>query len=140
MDTKIKIGEAAAAAGVRVQTLRYYEQRGLLDAPVRTDGGFRLYPRSAIARVRFIKKAQGLGFTLEEIADLLALDGSAATTCAEVRPVVDRKVADIEDRIEQLRRLKKSLIALRDRCPGDRSARTDCPILNSLLTTRGGES
>jgi Hg(II)-responsive transcriptional regulator len=138
MDTEelFKIGEAAAAAGVRVQTLRYYEQRKLLDRPGRTEGGFRLYPKAAIRRVRFIKKAQALGFTLEEIAELLALDGSPAVTCGDFRPLVDRKVADIATKMRQLRRLRVSLLALRERCPGTAAGRSECPILASLEEDR----
>lgn len=138
MEKGIKIGEAAAAAGVRIQTLRYYEDRGLLAAPGRTEGGFRLYTRDIVRRVRFIKRAQTLGFTLEEVAELLTLDSSTGTTCGEVKPLVERKLSTVEEKIEQLKRLRVSLLQLRDTCPGKRTARAECPILASLTDADSG--
>jgi MerR family copper efflux transcriptional regulator len=132
VEKPLKIGEAAAAAGVRIQTLRYYEDRGLLASPGRTEGGFRLFGQDTIRRVRFIKRAQALGFTLEEVAELLALGDSTGGTCGSVKPLVERKLASVEEKIEQLSRLRISLVEIRDTCPGKLAALAECPILGSL--------
>lgn len=132
MEDDLKIGDVAAAAGVKVQTLRYYEDRGLIYPPRRTEGGFRLYVSDAVGRVRFIKKAQALGFTLDEILDLLSLDGATGTTCRQMRERVTRKLDDVDMKIRQLRKLRCSLAALADRCPGDEQPKRDCPIRRSL--------
>lgn len=128
-----KIGTVATAAGVNVQTLRYYEQVGLIAKPSRTEGGFRLYAPETIRRVRFIKKAQALGFSLEEVRELLALDESPETTCRDVRDRVDAKVASIDAMLRQLKQLRRALVDLGGRCPSDASSKRACPLLSSLI-------
>ena len=128
----LKIGSVAAAAGVNVQTLRYYEDLRLIAKPERTDGGFRVYAPETIRRVRFIKKAQALGFSLDEIRELIALTNHAGTTCKkEVRAVIGQKLEILDHRIQQLQSMRKALSELQTSCKGSGS-KTDCPILDSL--------
>ena len=128
---RLRIGEVAGRAGVNIQTLRYYERRGLLKAPMRTASGYREYPSETVRLIRFIKRAQDLGFTLKEIKGLLALRMDASATKAEVRRQAQVKVADIESRIADLQRMRDVLQKLVRRCHGDGTAR-GCPILAAL--------
>jgi MerR family transcriptional regulator, copper efflux regulator len=129
-----KIGVIAEAAGVSIQTVRYYERLELISEPARTEGGFRLYPPSTVRRVRFIKKAQTLGFSLDEIRDLLELDDRPTTTCRDVRKRLDAKVATVDEMIRNLTKLKAALLSLATRCPGDATAKNACPLLDSLIS------
>jgi MerR family mercuric resistance operon transcriptional regulator len=130
-DRMMHIGEAAARAGVNIRTLHYYEGRGLLPKPLRTEGNYRLYSADSVLRVRFVKRAQDLGFTLEEIRELLDLRIDSKATCADVLERADAKIADVEERIRALRAMKRALKRLTDACSG-RGPVSDCPILDSL--------
>src|SRR5712692_10189560 len=101
-DPSIGTGEVAARAGVNIQTLRYYERRGLLKEPPRRCSGFRKYPEEAVRIVRFIKHAQELGFTLREIDELLRLREDRDRTCAQVRRAAEAKMADIDSKLNRL--------------------------------------
>jgi DNA-binding transcriptional MerR regulator len=127
----MKISEAAGAARVNVQTLRYYERRGLLPEPPRTDSGHRDYDRESVQIVRFIKSAQELGFTLAEIRDLLVVRSSGRDDREQVRRTAERRLHDIEDRISRLDALRSTMLRLLEDCRGveDPSA---CPILDTL--------
>src|SRR5919199_5139981 len=92
----LTIGQIARRAGVGVETVRFYERQGLLEEPARKESGYRQYPEDVVARLRFIKRAKELGFSLKEIKELLALRVDPATTCAEVKARAQAKVADIE--------------------------------------------
>lgn len=127
----LRTGEVAALAGVNVQTLRYYERRGLITEPERRPSGYREYPAETVRLIRFIKKAQDLGFTLTEVEDLLRLRGDRTTTCVDVRARAQAKVDDIEGRIRSLRAMKRALTVLVDSCASDGSIR-ECPILEAL--------
>jgi Hg(II)-responsive transcriptional regulator len=127
----MRIGEVAARAGVNVQTLRYYERRGLLKEPDRRPSGYREYPPETVQIVRFVKRAQELGFTLGEIQALLRLRSDRRARCADVRARARAKLADIEGRIETLRAMKRALEVLLATCRSDRSVR-ECPILECL--------
>ena len=127
----MRIGEAARQAGVKVQTLRYYERRGLIPGPARTPSNYRVYTPDDVRRVRFIKRAQGLGFTLEEIKDLLALRIEPGATCGDVRGLAEEKIAGIRDKIGALRSMQAALERLVAACSGEGSV-GDCPILESL--------
>jgi len=127
--TKITIGKAAAAAGVNVETIRFYQRRGLLLEPPKVLGGFRYYDEATIARVRFIKRAQALGFSLEEVLGLLALEQSNA--CHETHDVAVRKLQLVEERITDLRRIRTTLKKLVQQCEAG-SAAVSCPIIESL--------
>ncbi len=127
----MRIGEAARGAGVNVQTLRYYERRGLLPAPERKPSGFRAYDAGTVGRVRFIKHAQALGFTLEEIGDLLALRVNARAACGSVEARAKATAARIGQRIAELDRMRTVLLRLVRACRR-RTPTGDCPILEAL--------
>lgn len=125
------IGTAAAKAGVNVQTLRYYERRGLLEEPERTPSGQRTYPEDAVRRVRFIKRAQELGFSLTEIEELLRLRDDTTASCDEVFGATQTKVEDIDRKLLDLRRMRRALVLLASTCTRTGSSR-QCPILEAL--------
>ena len=127
----MKIGAVATGAAVNIQTVRYYERRGLLPKPPRTESNYRLYSEDTVRRVRFVKRAQELGFTLKEIKELLALRIDARATRADVRKRAEAKIADVEEKIRTLRAMKKTLTRLTAACRGNDSV-SDCPILESL--------
>ena len=124
-------GTAAERAGVNQETLRYYERRGLLPVPTRSSANYRLYSEDAVRRIRFIKRAQDLGFTLVEIKELLTLTESIEANCSDVRQRALRKIRDVEQRMRDLKRIKKTLQELAELCPGS-SDLEDCPILRAL--------
>jgi len=126
--TKVTIGGLAKAAGVNVETVRYYQRRGLLAAPARRPRGVRRYGEDAVARIAFVKRAQGLGFTLEEIAALLRLERFSA--CRPARALAANKLAVVNARLRDLRRLKSVLEKLIVRC--DVGAARGCAIIESL--------
>lgn len=123
------IGRLAAAAGVNVETIRYYQRRGLLDEPEKPFRGCRRYPPGAARRVRFIKRAQALGFTLEEIAGLLRLDGEGC--CSDTRALAEQKLAAIEQKLRGLTAMRDALADLVGRC-GDEPPARRCPIISAL--------
>lgn len=127
----MRIGEIAAQAGVNAQTLRYYERRGLLGVPQRRPSGYREYPPEAVRVIRFVKRAQELGFTLAEVEDLLRLRTDRRASCVEVRAAASTKIADIDRKLRQLRAMKHALRALVDSCATEGATRT-CPILEAL--------
>ena len=131
----LRIGEVATAAAVSVQAVRYYEQRGLLSPLHRTAASYRVYGPESIRVVRFIKRAQELGFTLDEIAQLLQLRWDALGGGAKARPLAESKVADMDERIRALTAMRDGLRTLVKRCrcgtkrPISNGA---CPILDAL--------
>ena len=125
----LTIGALAEAAGVNVETIRFYQRKGLMQEPDRPLGGIRRYGAADLARVRFIKSAQRLGFSLDEIADLLKLeDGSR---CAEAREQAEHKLADVRARIVDLQRIEGALHGLVERC-GTASGQVQCPLIAAL--------
>jgi MerR family mercuric resistance operon transcriptional regulator len=125
----LTIGILAKRGGVNVETIRYYQRRGLLEEPSKPGGGFRRYPQESVKRVLFIKRAQNLGFTLEEILGLLALDERKA--CLETREIAAHKLELIEQKIVDLSRMRKSLAHLVRSCDAS-SAGAPCPIIHLL--------
>lgn len=125
------IGEVANAAGVNVQTVRYYERRGLVAAERRTDAGYRQFGGDAVARLRFIRHAQALGFSLKEIKELLALRVRNHSACGRVEARTREKIADVERRLRDLRRMKRTLEQLAATCASRRTT-NECPILKTL--------
>ena len=99
---QLKIGEVSRLSGIGIEALRFYEKSGLLDRPERTYGGYRLYDESVLERLTFIKKAQVLGFSLDEIKELIDHKRAGENPCAEVREVVRTRLADLNERIEQM--------------------------------------
>jgi MerR family copper efflux transcriptional regulator len=127
----ITIGQLAKAAGVGVETVRFYEREGLVAEPPRKRSGYRQYPVEAIARVRFIRRAKDLGFTLKEITELLELRIDPQKSCADVRALAKAKIADVETRIQDLTRLKNALETLSRACRGQ-GPTSECPILDAI--------
>jgi len=127
----LKVGEVAKQAGVNLQTIHYYERRGLLPKPPRTGSNYRAYPDDAVLRVRFIKRAQELGFSLKEIKELLSLRAAPRTRCADVRDRAEAKVQDIDDKVRTLQAMQKALTKLISECSG-KGPVTQCPILEAL--------
>lgn len=128
---RLSISEVARASGVNLQTIRFYEREGLIAEPPRSASGYRLFAAEVVRRVRFIKRAQELGFHLAEIKDLLALRVDPDTDCREIRGRAEAKLGDIDRKITDLRRMRKALARLTAACPG-RGAAGDCPILDNL--------
>src|SRR5712692_8279375 len=128
---KLTISRLAQLGGVNLETIRYYERQGLLPAPPRTAAGYRVFPREAARRLRFIKRAQELGFSLSEISELLALRMKPGTKQADMRTHAEAKIADIEQKIQSLQAMKKTLRQLTERCEGC-GPLAECPILESL--------
>jgi DNA-binding transcriptional MerR regulator len=110
----LKIGEVARRAGVGVETLRFYERSGLLDRPARTEGGYRLYNAEALKTLEFIKRAQALGFTLDEIKRIIAESRAGQRPCAEVRETVRRRLAELDEQMAQIRRYRDALATTLD--------------------------
>ncbi len=128
----MRIGTAAEQAGVGVETVRFYEQKGLIDQPAKPkSGGFRQYPVQTVLRIRFVRSAQLLGFSLSEISELLELEAGADTRCVDVRNRAQTKREEVQARIDCLERIKLSLDELIDACPGKGQARR-CSILEAI--------
>jgi MerR family copper efflux transcriptional regulator len=124
--TLIGIGAAAKRAGMGIDTVRYYERSGLIKPQTRLESGYRKYSEAEVSRLRFIKRAQTLGFTLKEIGELLKL--SAQKDVARVKKSAQAKLVDVEARIASLQRIRDGLSALIEACPGH-GRPEDCPIL-----------
>ncbi len=127
----LTIGQAARKSGVKVDTLRYYEQIGLVERPQRTNSGYRQYPQSVVERVRFIQRAKELGFSLREIRELLEIRVSPETGCAEIKRAAEIKLADVERKIAELDRIRRALVDVTHACIGE-GPLSDCPILDAL--------
>jgi len=131
---RLLMGEVARQGGVNLETIRYYERQGLLPKPLRTASGYRMFTADDVRRVRFIKRAQELGFSLREIKELLALRFEPDSSCADVRKRAETKLSDIDQKISDLKRMRKTLARLATACPG-RGNLNGCPILESLDAT-----
>lgn len=107
--TTLLVGELAREAGVKADTIRFYEREGLLAAPARTGAGYRVYDRSALDRVRFIKRAQKLGFTLEQIRQILSLRGNRPATCQCVLRMAESSLAEVEIKLRELHAFRDAL-------------------------------
>lgn len=129
------IGWVAKEAGVNVQTVLYYERRGLLPAPSRSASGYRLFDEHTVRRIRFIRRAQELGFSLKQIAALLTLQGEQTATCAEVSSMAADHLENIEGKVHDLERMREALVPLVEACPG-KGPLAHCPILDSLQKAR----
>jgi Zn(II)-responsive transcriptional regulator len=127
--TTIGIGQLAKRSGVPIDTVRHYERIGLLKPTVRLASGYRRYGEAEQKRLRFIRRGKALGFTLDEIQELLSL--SASRNVAQVRRAATVRLEDVERRIAELARVRDSLRTLIAACPGHGRAE-DCPILNAL--------
>lgn len=128
---KMMIGQVARLAGIGVETVRFYEREGLLEQPARRASGYRVYEADAVARLRLIKQAQRLGFTLREIRELLALTADPQATRSQIRKRAEAKIADIDRRIAELQQMGGALIPLVQACNG-RGPLDGCPILAAI--------
>ena len=127
----LTISKLAKKAQVNIETIRYYERRGLIPKPPRTDSGYRQYPQEMIKRIEFIKRAKELGFSLREIYELLSLRLDPTTPCSEIKSRTEAKIVYIEEKIKTLKGMKKALVELSRACSG-RGPISECPILESL--------
>src|SRR5215510_4168147 len=103
----LRVGEVARLSGVGIETLRFYERSGLLDRPARTESGYRLYKEDVLERLDFIKRAQTLGFTLDELGRVIAEKRAGQTPCAKVREIVRRRLQELDERIAQMRSYRR---------------------------------
>lgn len=127
----LTIGQLAHETGINPESVRFYEAQNLLPEPPRSAAGYRIYPRTAVLRIRFIKRAQDLGFSLKEIKELLSLAENRTTDCADVRVLARTKVDEITQKIRRLEAMRSSLAELTESCPGTGST-TRCSILESI--------
>lgn len=125
------IGQVANASGVGIQTLRYYERENLLPTAARKPSGYRLYQPDAVARLRFIRRAKDLGFSLEEIRQLLKLQDERPGNRTRVKAIADQKVHELDNKIRDLKRMRTVLTRLSKTCSGKGPVH-DCPIIEAL--------
>jgi len=126
------IGKLAKQAGVGIDTVRFYERRGLLPEPERTSSGYRLYRDDSVDRIRFVRRAKQLGFTLDEIENLLLLQDQGGRK-SEVKALTDQKLMQINAKIDDLMRMRDVLSELSQRCSGKGNV-TSCPIIDAIAT------
>ena len=127
----ITIGKLAKRVNVNIETIRYYERRGLIPKPRRRESGYREYSDETTKRILFIKHAKDLGFSLKEVDELLSLKITPGTTCSDVKSKAEEKIVDIDGKIKILKRMKKALFELSKACSGVGPA-SECPILEAL--------
>lgn len=129
--TQLSIGQLAKETGVTVEALRFYEKQGLVAAPARTNAGYRQYPPDTVRRVKFIQHAKEVGFTLNDIAQLLALRQEPGTSCADIKLKATDKIKDVESKIRELQRIREALQRMVINCTS-KSNLSECPILEEL--------
>jgi len=127
----LNIGQAAKKGGVSVETLRYYEREGLVPSPERDANGYRRYQSDAVRHIRFIKRAQHVGFTLKDIRELLSLRTDPGASCRDVRARASGKVREMEEKIAVLEGMRSVLSDWVRECSGDGPV-AECPILDAL--------
>lgn len=128
---RMSIGQLARQGQVGVETIRFYERKGLLPAPPRRSSGYRQFPEDALRRLRFIKRAQTVGFTLKEVSELLSLRVAPGTSCADIKRRAEDKIVETEQKIRSLQKMRTALIRLKEDCRG-RGPTSECPILETL--------
>lgn len=127
MNQSFKIGQLAHQARVNIETVRYYERKGLITQPIPT-GSIRLYTEDHLARIRFIKRAQELGFTLKESSELMDLSEHHNARCSDLAFVAEEKISEIEQKIKDLKKMKKALQQLVGSCEGPQSSLKECGL------------
>lgn len=127
----LQIGKVAKHSNVGVETVRFYESKGLIDFPRRNPSGYRQYPESVVKQIQFIQQAKTLGFSLREIGELISLKEKPEARCSSIKLTAIAKIADIQEKIDSLERMKKALQPLVARCKASDPVR-DCPILGAL--------
>ena len=131
------IGQVAKRTGVNIQTVRFYERKGLVLPEKRTDSGYRIYSHEAVRRIRFVRHAQEMGFSLREIEDLLSLRIDPGMTCADVKIRAETKRTEVEQKIDKLSHMQRALEMLVARCDGDGPV-SECPIIEALDSVDDG--
>ena len=127
-----KVGEIAEKIGLNVETLRYYEKIKIMPKPKRMESRYRIYDELDLKRLLFIKRAKELGFTLKEIKELLNLKIESTATCGDVKHLAEHKLTDIEERIRDLKNIKKVLLKLITQCVCEEVSTEECPILEVI--------
>ena len=130
----MQIGAAADRSGLTIDTVRFYEKQGLMNKPLRSAGGFRLYNAADIDRLRFVSRAQTLGFSLEEIRELLLLRDSDSEACSHVHDLLTEKIATVHQKLQELRRMERQLKSAKARCDAalTKECTASCPVLNEI--------
>lgn len=136
MKELLTIGKLAVASNVNVETIRFYERKGMIKQPSKI-GSFRYYSKEYITRIQFIKRSQELGFTLKETKDLLDLKIKNQSKCSDVLSRTEIKISEIDQKIKDLTKMKKSLQALANCCVDSEQPLSDCPILECFISTKG---
>ena len=130
---RLTIGALSERTEVNVETIRYYERIGILPNPPRSAGGHRLYAKEHAQRLLFIRRSRQLGFSLDQVRELLGLSSGRRMTCARVKTITEQHIADIRRRVKDLKRLERVLSELTSQCRGDEMG--ECPILDALTRT-----
>ena len=138
-----KIGSVAKETGISIDTIRFYEREGLVKRSGRSEGGFRLFGQRQIQDLKFIRKSQELGFSLNEIRELLLVRDESVPSCSHVSELLERKLTTVREKIEELQKLEASLKSALRKCARElKTSSTDhtvgCPVLNELARTAGG--
>lgn len=134
---EFSIGEIAARTGTNVETIRYYEKEGLLPKPPRTVGGHRKYSGTHLKRLYFIRRSRELGFSIQQVRELLGFVDESSHTCGEVKALTLQHAKDIQAKIDDLKRLQQALLAMSARCSGGEYPIDDCPIIDSMFNEAG---
>lgn len=129
---KLTIGKLAKSAKVGVETIRFYERKGILQQPEKAIG-FRYYPQEYISRIKFVKRSQELGFTLQEAKELLDLTAESQSKCSDVLEKANHKIEEIEQKISDLKKMKKSLNKLSNCCEDTSISLQECPLLKCFM-------
>lgn len=129
---RLSIGSLSERTAVNIETIRYYERIGILPKPPRSNGGHRLYSHEHQQRLIFIRRSRELGFSLDQVRELLGLSGGRRLTCAKVKHISEQHIADIRQRVKDLRRLERVLSDMAAQCRGDEVL--ECPILQALTS------
>jgi len=129
----LRIGQLSARTGINNETLRFYEARGLMSEPRRSDAGYRLYTEEDVRKAEFIVRAKKMGFALKDISELLSLRVEReSSTCGEVKDLAEAKLVDIEQKIDELQCMKSALEQITEACCGGDESAVHCTILNAL--------
>lgn len=140
-ETRLQIGEVAALAGVSVDAVRYYEKRRLLNRAPRSPGNFRLFTPETVGRIQFIKQAQDMGLSLDEIKELLTSDGGAPQ-CRRVRDLLKEKISELDKQMKKLREFRRILSRHLTACENElhqHGSKASCPVIVKMAHTRKGE-
>lgn len=129
--TQLSIGQIAKQTDITVETIRFYEKKGLIDTPDRTESGYRQYPEETVKRIRFIQRAKDVGFTLGDIAELLHLRREPGSSCTDIKLRATDKIEEVDQKIQELQKIRDALARMIMKCSGS-GALSECPILEEL--------